>query len=51
MTRAVEYLSGFAQLHKPPEIHDGNTVSHMLNDRQIMTDENIGQIQVASEIL
>ena len=46
----VDLIHG-AQLHQLAQIHDGHAVAQMLDHRQVMGDEHVGQVQLLLQLL
>ena len=50
MKRGVQYLRCLAKFNNLAEIHDSDTITHMLNNGEIMGDENVGKAQPRLEV-
>jgi len=48
--RQVEHLLGRAGLDEFAEIHDGDAVTDVLNDREVVADEQVRQPEVLLEV-
>ena len=51
MPAVIVKFSGIRKLHNITKVHDCDPVTHVLNDRKIMRDENIGQFLFSLKIL
>ncbi len=50
MFRIFKDLIPRTQFHDPPQIHDRDAIRDMANNRQVMADEGIGQVQLFLEV-
>src|SRR5438445_8306075 len=51
VARCCKEPLGSSDFDEPPEIHDTDAVRHLIDDREIMRDEQIGQTELALQIL
>src|SRR5262245_15368152 len=50
MTGASEEIPGFRVLDDAPEVHNGHSIAHETDGRQVVGNEQVGQLQPALQI-